>query len=352
MATCMSPRERVLAALRCEEPDRVPYCEIGIDRVVSNPLLGLPTPDALRDGNVEPEPFGAEEHKQIAAALKLDNICYELWPPVYAEKLKGQDGRLYYARGMIKSDADLAMVQLPDPYTDNLYTEAERFARNKGEYAACFVTRIGVFSAMLSMGIDGFCLSMYQDRNLAERLMDMYCDFTAVVAERVGRLGFDVFISTDDFAFNVAPFLSPAMFREVVIPRLRRVAQKINLPWIMHTDGNVLPYIDDLIELGIAGLHPIEKGAMDIRAVKRDYGAQICLLGNVDLNILGMGTPEDVEREVRELIRDIGPGGGYIVTSGNSLTNYVSLENTLALSEAVWKYGRYPLEPAIDLEGR
>jgi uroporphyrinogen decarboxylase len=67
-------------------------------------------------------------------------------------------------------------------------------------------------------------------------------------------------------------------------------------------------------------------------------------LGNVDLNLLGMGTPQAVTEEVRQLIRDVAPGGGYIVTSGNSLAGYLRPENVLALSAAVQKYGKYPLE--------
>ena len=101
--------------------------------------------------------------------------------------------------------------------------------------------------------------------------------------------------------------------------------------------------VDDLVGLGISGLHPNEKGAMDIRLMKRDYGGRICLLGNVDLNTLGVGTPAQVETEVRELIRDVGPGGGYILTSGNSLAGYLKPENVLALSEAAHTYGRYPI---------
>jgi uroporphyrinogen decarboxylase len=69
----------------------------------------------------------------------------------------------------------------------------------------------------------------------------------------------------------------------------------------------------------------------------------VCLLGNVDLNILGIGTLEEVDSEVRELIRDVGPGGGYIVSSGNSLASYLLPESVLAMSQAVQKYGRYPL---------
>jgi uroporphyrinogen decarboxylase len=99
-----------------------------------------------------------------------------------------------------------------------------------------------------------------------------------------------------------------------------------------------------IVDLGVAGIHPNEKGAVDIRAMKRDYGDRVCLLGNVDLNILGRGTPEEADREVRELIRDVGPGGGYILTSGNSLASYLKPECVLAMSKAVKKYGRYPIE--------
>lgn len=105
----------------------------------------------------------------------------------------------------------------------------------------------------------------------------------------------------------------------------------------------MVPFMDDLMSLGIVGLHPLEKDAMDIRAAKRQYGDRLCLLANVDLNILGMGTPEDVDAEVRSLIRDIGPGGGYIVSSGNSLAGYLRPENVTAISAAVRTYGSYPI---------
>ena len=196
---------------------------------------------------------------------------------------------------------------------------------------------------MLSLGTENFCLALYDNRPFIETVLDRYCDWIAVVAERVCRLDFDVFASTDDMAFNTAPFFSPAVFRDLVLPRYRRIAKQITLPWIIHSDGNMLPFVDDLLSIGITGLHPIEKGAMDIRAMKRQYGDRLCLLGNVDLNLLGMGSPEAVDQEVQELVRDVGPAGGYIATSGNSLAGYLRPENVLALSRAVQKYGHYPL---------
>jgi len=337
----MTSRARVLAALRREEPDRVPYCELSVDRALAEQLLGWQRTSLAVDK--ESNQYTLEEARALAERLHLDNLSYVLRAPVYAHKVPGMDGRLFYGEGMIKTEADIDRLVLPDPHDDALYAGARAFVEGKGDYACFFVTRIGIFPTTLSMGWETFSLALYDNRPFVEAVLDRYCAWMLVVAERVCALGFDAFISTDDMAFNSAPFFSRKVFRELVMPRFEEVAEKITIPWIIHSDGNIIPFVDDLLSLGIAGLHPLEKGAVDIAQVKRDYGDRLCLLGNVDLNLLGMATPEEVDAEVRELIRVAGPGGGYIVTSGNSLASYVKPENALALSAAVRRYGPYPL---------
>jgi len=338
----MTSRERVLAALHCQQPDRVPYCELAVDRALAQRMMGWGQPKS-QAANLESYPYTLEESLALADLLKLDNLTYVLRAPVYAHKVPGLDGRLFYGDGMLHSRADMAMIDLPDPHQDSLYAEAEQFAKGKGDRALWFVTRAGIFPTWLSMGAEAFSVALYEDRSFVEELLDLYTDWSLVVAERVCQLGFDVYASTDDMAFKTQPFFSPKVFRELVMPRFRRLQTKVTLPWVMHSDGNLRPFVEDLLSLGIAGLHPNEKGSMDIQDMKRDYGARVCLLGNVDLNLLGMGTPDQVDDEVRGLIRDVGPGGGYIVTSGNSLAAYVKPENCIALSQAVHKYGQYPL---------
>ena len=346
-AITMNSRERVLAALACRQPDRVPRFELGIDLALIQRLMPGRTFSANReDGAVaclDRSAYTVDEAKAIAEFLHLDNICYTLRAPAYADRRYGVDGRLFYTDGMIKTPNDLPLLSFPDPYDDALYAEAAEFAAQKGDFAACLVTRIGIFPTMLSLGIRNFSYALYDDPQFVEAILDTYCDWSVVVAERVCQLGFDVYVSTDDMAHKQGPLFSPAVFRELVLPRFQRVSERITLPWVVHSDGNVLPFVDYFIDVGVTGLHPIEKGAMDMRQMKRQYGDRLCLLGNVDLNILGLGTPEDVDREVRELIRDIGPGGGYIVASGNTLTSYLDPANVVALSEAVLKYGAYPL---------
>ncbi len=338
----MIPRERVRMALRRIETDRVPYCEVGIDRALAEQIMGWGS-GQNEGANLEANTFTLDESKAVARQLGLDNISFSLRAPTYADRHPGQHGRMFFGDGQIKSEKDVERIVLPDPRNPELYRQAEEFAKNKGEYSAWFVTRIGIFPAMLSLGLTTFSLALYDNRPFVEKVMDLYFEWTRVVAEHVCQLGFDAFVTTDDLAFKTQPFFAPQIFRDLVVPRCKRVAEKITIPWIWHTDGNVAPLLEDFISLGIAGLHPIEKGAMDIRRIKADYGNRVCLLGNVDLNLLGAGTSEEVDEEVRELIRDVAPGGGYMVTSGNSLAGYLKKENVLALSRAVKKYGRYPI---------
>ncbi|RIK41555.1 MAG: hypothetical protein DCC57_18850 [Chloroflexi bacterium] len=140
---------------------------------------------------------------------------------------------------------------------------------------------------------------------------------------------------------------SPRVFRTLFLPHLRRVADAVKgegFPWIVHSDGNLMPLLDDLLTLGFDGLHPLEPGAMDIEAVKREYGQRLCLVGNIDLHYtLTLGAPAEVEAEVKRRIETIGQGGGYMISSANSITSYCKIENVWAMIRAIRKYGAYPL---------
>jgi len=106
----------------------------------------------------------------------------------------------------------------------------------------------------------------------------------------------------------------------------------------------MLPMIDIWLQLEQNGIHPIEPAAMDIRKVKEQYGSRICIIGNVDVDLLSNGTPKEIEEIIRALIHDIAPGGGYILSSGNSFPSYAKVENVLAMGEGLRKYGHYPID--------
>jgi uroporphyrinogen decarboxylase len=114
---------------------------------------------------------------------------------------------------------------------------------------------------------------------------------------------------------------------------------------MLHSDGCLYPILEDLVRIGFDAIHPIEPKAMDIQHVRQIVGPDVCLIGNVDLAFpLGTGTPEDVDVAVRDLIRAMGPSGGYCISSGNSVPEYIPYENWLAMRNAALKYGTYPIE--------
>ena len=337
----MTSHERVAAALKHEIPDRVPWCEMLVDPFLSTQLMGWDGPKN-QTFSLEDQQYTVEEAKLVSSYLNLDNITYILRAPIYADKHEGQDGRLFYGEGRIKSRDDLAMIQLPE-VNDEYMAPLEMFVKGKGDFSAWVITRVGIMPTMLCMGTTTFSYALYDDPDLIEEIFDRYLEWTLEVAKRVSDMGFDVFVSTDDVAFGTNTFFSPKVFRQLCMPRFHQVKECLSIPWLIHSDGNMFPFIDDLLTLDIVGFHPIEKAAMDIREMKRRYGDQLCLMGNLDLNYLGMGTLDEIETEVRELIRDIAPGGGYIISSGNSLAGYLKPENVLAMRDAIQKYGTYPI---------
>ena len=325
----MISRERVLTALAGGQPDRVPFIEAGVDPEMQLQIMGG-------------DDFTPAE---LSLELGLDAVTVDLLPPLFVESRRTA-AREFIERPLLTSPGTLSLMEFPDPTERAFYDEARRRVdANRGEFAVGARIRLGASPMLMSMGIDGFAYALYDHPGLVEEILDRYTEWTAQVVERLPEVGADFVWSFDDVAYKTGPMFSPQVFREVFLPALGKVADaihRVGLPWIFHSDGDLMPLMDDLLALGIKGLHPIEPGAMDINEVKRRYGDRICLVGNIDLHhTLTRGTPAEVEAEVRERIQVVGRGGGYMVSSANTITSYCKLENVLAMRDAVRRYGWY-----------
>ncbi len=115
-------------------------------------------------------------------------------------------------------------------------------------------------------------------------------------------------------------------------------------PLLFHTDGLVTDLIPDIVAAGVDVLHPIEPKCVDIVAIKRAWGDRLALAGNLDLGYtLTLGSPAEVAKAVRYLVRNVAPGGGFLLGSANSVTNYVPLVNFKAMLETTIECGSYPI---------
>ena len=157
--------------------------------------------------------------------------------------------------------------------------------------------------------------------------------------------GLDGFALCTDYCFNTGPFLSPAMFAEFTAPYLARLIQgyrEMGFYTIKHTDGNIMPIIDQLVQANPHALHSLDPQAgVDIAEVKRLYGDKVCLIGNVNCGALDTGTDEEVIASARYALQHGMPGGGYIFSTSNCIYTGMRLERYELMLEVWRKEGNY-----------
>ena len=166
-------------------------------------------------------------------------------------------------------------------------------------------------------------------------------------AEKIAGQGYlDGFALCSDYCFNTGPFLSPRQFSEFVTPFLARLIdgyRKMGFYVIKHTDGNIMPILDQLVQANPHALHSIDpQGGVDIAEVKRLVGDRVCLIGNVNCGLLQTGTEAEVIESIRYALRSGMPGGGYVYSTSNCIYTGMPLER-YELMLKVWREeGNYP----------
>ncbi len=343
----MTSRERVLAVLRREEPDRIPHFEWAVDRKVR---------EALCPGCSYPEFVARMEWDAVLAApdFEKEQVGPDLWKNEWGivRKYTGEESP-FPIEGPIKTLADLERYEPPDPRAEGRYRSIEEVvARFKGE-KAIGVHLNDVFSLpRYLMGFEELMFAFAETPALVEGLVAMSVDVNLAMAKEIAARGVDFIFTGDDYSSAQGPFVSPACFARHLEPGLRRAIRgfkDLGLFAIKHTDGNIVPIIDAIVDSGIDCLDPIDPVAgMDIAWVKEKYGGRIAIKGNVDCaRTLTFGTVTEVIEETKETIRKAARGGGFILSSSNTIQSSVPPANYLAMLHALRMYGRYPisLEP-------
>lgn len=330
---------RIATALRCQQPDRVPLAELWIDQKIMEAFLGrhIGSHDTGEDYDLAAE---------IDFWYQAGYDYIHIEPRYFFPKLSGRNPTPDEHSGWITSWD--AFHTYPWPKIEDVdFTDLERSPHLLPAGMGIIAGTSGIFEeTWMIMGFENMCVSLFDQPDLVAAVFEKVGQFLVEVFQKAAsypRVG--AMWLSDDLAYTSGPMINPRYYRQWVFPwyrKMKAICDQKGLPFILHSDGQLWSVIDDLLRIGFNALQPLEPKVMDIREVKRTIGDRVCLIGNVGLDTpLSRGTPNEVDYAVRQLIKDVGPGGGFCLGSSNTITSYVPLENYVAMLEACFKYGRY-----------
>lgn len=341
---------RLRTVLLGGKADRVPLMELGIDEGIMGQFLGRPIQN-LGD-KIEFYRRAGYDYIKLAPVINMNPGAAVPANGFRQSQATGLDRARTWgteSKGIITSWEEFERFRWAE-VTDaafRWFDEAEQAMpaemRVIGQYGDIF-TFTWEF-----MGFETFSYALVENPELVAALFDRVGSIIYALFERMAqyRVVGGLFYS-DDIAYFSGLMISPATLRRYLFPWMRKIAalcQARKMPLLYHSDGKLWEVLDELIEVGVTTLHPIEPKAMEIREVKEKYGNRLGLIGSIDMDLLARGEPERIRETVRGLIEDVGLRGGYCVGSGNSIPNYIPVRNFRAMVEAAWAFGHLHTQP-------
>ena len=383
----LTSRDRVLGAIAHEEPDRVPIV-IGVSNATGikmgpyrelKRLIGVDAPDAWLYDWPELGTAAVDEatlrrlHGDVRGVLDRE-------PADVLERNRTREPHSDYINSwgsgarevapgewfpMVEPLAEATTIEAIErnPWPDmddptrvaHMAAEAARL-RAEGEYAI-------MATPWLLFPLERAFAMQRMDRFLLNTAVEP--DFAAALLRRIGGLcdrlmghvldavgdDIDIIKIGDDLGMQQNLLMSPATYRSILKPihaaSIAAIRRRTSAKVFFHTDGDVFPLLDDLVEIGVDILNPIQTSAgqmADLATLKRRYGDALTFCGGIDTQrILPHGTPDEVRAEVRRVIGELAPGGGYLLASVHTIMDDVPAANILAMVDAAETYGTYPL---------
>lgn len=354
----MKPRERVEIALNHERPDRCPM-QISFTPEFAERLRA----DMELQGKQVHNPHGGGNTYELERSLGEDMLLTSVgWANSYYMDDKpytdewgvGWDVHPYetpfgtghyteIASHPLADEAAISGYQPPDPHRLELYAASEQTLRSfKDEYWIVGVTVTTIFETAWALrGLEQMMLDLVMNPDLANHLLDIPYNYHLTAAKKLVGMGVDMIWAGDDVGSQRRMMISPRMWRKFFKHRMANYISELkainpNVKVAYHTDGNVMPIIPDLIEIGLDVLNPIQPASMDPAEIKKQFGDKLSFWGTIDeQQTLPFGSPEDVANEVRQRLTTVGYDGGLILGPTHHVQLDTPLENFWAMVNSI-----------------
>jgi uroporphyrinogen decarboxylase len=360
----MNSRERILTALDNHQPDKVPIFELYINEPSIVSLAQILIPDQVKV-EAEKDKFGSETQEVmdlyciLVEKLGLDATCTNFSigiKDIGGDRGVDKYGTLYMLSehgeptpidGPLKEPQDLVGFDMVSKLDSDDFATVKYVIDKVGRSKAHFVSITDPFKVSWRRrgGMQNLLTDYITRPKMVHDMARIATEFDKAAIDMIAQIGADVVTMPGDLAGEYTTIMSPKHYSEYIKPYHMEIvdyAHGKGLKIIKHTDGNVWSILDDFLEVGFDGLHPIQPQCMEIGEVKRYLAGKMCVLGNIDCrDLLVSGTETEVDQTVRETIHKTASGGGYIISSSNSIHPNVKPENYIAMIKAAHKYGVY-----------
>lgn len=272
---------------------------------------------------------------------KDSNVVYDRWGIGWRTD---HDGERPVENVVIPDITKVSELKVPDPNQEGQFYEVEKYLDyyNSKGYAVAVGQYYGMFEkCWLMQGFEAGLMSHYEYPDEVEELLDKIMDYRIGISKSLIQYDIAFGHSGDDYGTQRGPMMSLEMWREFYKPRLEKiwkVYKDAGLSVVHHSCGDCSLFLDDMIEIGLDGLHPVQSAAMDIEALGKRYGNNLVFYGAIDCQqTLSFGTPDEVRANVKYVVDCLGRHGNMVLAPINIMRN-TSFENFEALVQAVREF--------------
>lgn len=392
----MDAQKRVLKTVNYEEPDKVPAFETTITNNALRKHYGMPTESRLGDLMKAVAKMGEKGEKLLRKSYTNKNLVKQVMRDLYefyyrakqdlvlsmaslftkkaiegGSKFIDEYGRIFqyetytdadgiqttisgYLGGIFKTFEDYEQWEQPDPYWEGriINFEAGREVQEEMEHKVFSIPSTAALMEVTwqSFGLENFSRILAKTKN-AQKVFDDRGKFTLEIVKQLAEKDAKIVLLWDDYGYKNGLFMSPRNYRKYVFPWLKQIckaAHKHDCKILLHSDGDLMEILDDIINCGVDILNPLEPTTANpdynIFKLNKKYEKELVFSGNISPTLLATGSISEIEDYAKRLIQELAPGGGYIFSSGHSINPAIPPEKYEVMQNIKEKYGVYPIQ--------